>query len=302
MKHKALVFLSCGQRDDERVIAQQIETLIRDELKFNCYNADTRQGFDDVMSITEQLSKADYYLFIDFKRDGVLPVSVFTHQEFALARAWGITEMMAFQEEGLSSYGMLAYVLAHPTAFERQNLVDLVRKNIKSRGWSPEYSRNLSVSQLRTSELIPYTDHHGSNLERIWKAVVQNRRSDRAATNVIAILDRITDATNNKTWRPDTTFLKWSGQQAYQRTIFPQDSAEVDLFLLKAEREGIYLHSARDEYPRTSVVPGAGTFIFKYLLYADTFPAVFFEVKVIYNGVIRFSTDVLDPGTEASLI
>ena len=93
----ALVFLSCGQRNSERKLALQIQQMIQDEFGIACYNADSAQGFDDVMSITEKLSKADYYLFIDFKRDGKLPISVFAHQEFALARAWGITEMIARQ-------------------------------------------------------------------------------------------------------------------------------------------------------------------------------------------------------------
>ncbi len=59
-----------------------------------CYNADSIQGFDDVMSITEYLARSDYYLFIDFKRDDPVPISVFSHQEFALARAWQIKEML----------------------------------------------------------------------------------------------------------------------------------------------------------------------------------------------------------------
>jgi hypothetical protein len=100
----ALIFLSCGQRPGEKEIARQIQQMIQTELGMECYNADSLQGFDDVMSITERLSRADYFLFIDFKRNGDQPISVFTHQEFALARAWGITEMIAFQEEGLQSH------------------------------------------------------------------------------------------------------------------------------------------------------------------------------------------------------
>ena len=104
MAHKALVFLSCGQRPGERQLAKQIQFMIESEFHLNCYNADSRQGFEDVMSITEHLAQADYYLFIDFKRDGDIPISVFTHQEFALARAWGITELLAFREKGVRPY------------------------------------------------------------------------------------------------------------------------------------------------------------------------------------------------------
>ena len=134
---KALVFLSCGQRAGEREIAKQIKQIIETEFGMNCYNADLVQGFDDVMSITDQLSKADYYLFIDFKRtvttDDQIPISVFSHQEFALARAWGIDEVIAFQEQGLKSYGMLRYVLAHPIIFTRENLLEKIRDEVRKR-------------------------------------------------------------------------------------------------------------------------------------------------------------------------
>src|SRR5262245_36764751 len=103
MPNCAVVFLSCGQRAGERELARDIQQMIEREFKpMRCYNADSIQGFDDVMSITQQLARSDYYLFIDFKRDDPVPISVFTHQEFALASAWRITEMLAFQEEGLT--------------------------------------------------------------------------------------------------------------------------------------------------------------------------------------------------------
>lgn len=182
MSHKALVFLSCGQHDGERQLAAQVQQLIEsDEFSLACYNADSRQGFDDVMSITEHLSRADYYLFIDFKRPGEMPISVFTHQEFALARAWGITEMLAFKERGLASHGMLDYVLAHPVEFDRPELLNLVRENIRSKGWRPDYSRNLVPSALVcTEQPVPYSDHHGANFEKIWRIEIQNRRADRS--------------------------------------------------------------------------------------------------------------------------
>src|ERR1700756_5834770 len=112
MPHCAVVFLSCGQRPGERELAREIQQMIEPEFRpMKCYNADSRQGFEDVMSITEHLARADYYIFIDFKRDDPVPISIFTHQEFALARAWGITEMVAFKEKGLPAYGMVGYVL-----------------------------------------------------------------------------------------------------------------------------------------------------------------------------------------------
>jgi hypothetical protein len=288
MSHKALVFLSCGQRDGERELARCIQQKIK-ELGFDCYNADSWQGFDDVMSITEYLSKADYYLFIDFKREGGIPISVFAHQEFALARAWGITEMLAFREKGLSCHttGMVSYVLAHPIEFDRENLVALVKKKIEEKGWKPEYSRNLVASRLERTAPVCYTDHHGTNCEKIWQVVIENKRSDRAALNTIAILDKIEGEgiTEEEPLRPDTTFLKWAEQrQTYQRTILPGCSARVDAFALRVNEDGVFLHSDRDVYPREPVISSPGKYILTYLLYADSFPPVRFKVKVVYKG------------------
>jgi hypothetical protein len=167
MNHKALVFLSCGQRTGERELAAQIEQMIVKEFGLDCYNADSRQGFDDVMAITEHLSKADYYLFIDFKRDDDIPISVFTHQEFALARAWGITEILAFREKRLPPRdpGIVGYCLCHPFEFERSNLLqrvrDAIKDNIDKGKWRVDYSRNLVASGLTsTGAMVPYKDHY----------------------------------------------------------------------------------------------------------------------------------------------
>lgn len=203
----ALVFLSCGQRNDERKLAKQIEQMITNELNLGCYNADSVQGFDDVMSITDQLSKADYYLFIDFRRHDGTPISVFSHQEFALARAWGITEMIAFQEEELESHGMLSYVLVHPTKFTRERLVDLVREEICRRRWNNNYSRNLVFSRLCSSdEPIYFTDHTGQSLGRVWFLHVRNNRRDRSAFNAVAILRSVTSEATEQETRPDSSY------------------------------------------------------------------------------------------------
>jgi hypothetical protein len=286
MPHRALVFLSCGQRPGEKEIAQQIQQMIETDLRpMTCYNAESRQGFDDVMSITEHLARADYYIFIDFRRDDAVPVSVFTHQEFALAHAWHITEMLAFKEVGLPSYGMLGYVLAHPTEFVRETLVAQVRDEIAKRGWNANYSRNLLADRIEfPQQTWAYGDHQAQrNVERICRVIIENRRSDQAALDAIAILDSV--SSNGSITRPDRTYLKWAGQQAYQKTIFPQDFGEIDAFAVRVNECGVFLHSANDLYPRRPIVTDPGSYDLKYLLYAQGFPATHFTVTLDYHGV-----------------
>jgi hypothetical protein len=137
--HKALVFLSCGQRGEEKDLAKNVENMIKNELDMDCYNADSIHGSDDVMSITEKLAIADYYVMVDFKHDPTrdkngLPLSVFTHQEFALARACGLDKMLVFQEKDLESCGMISYILIHPIKFKQDKLVETVRDAIQKEG------------------------------------------------------------------------------------------------------------------------------------------------------------------------
>ncbi len=242
--HAALVFLSCGQRDDEKAYANEIEQMIKNELHMDCYNADSVHGFDDVMSITDKLSVADYYVMIDFKRSDVVPFSVFTHQEFALARAWKLNKMLAFQEEGLDSYGMLSYVLAHPVPFTRDKLIATVWDEIQKQKWDNNYSRNLVASELEGPISLPlYTDQTGQYRECFWQLTIRNHRQDRAAVNTIAILDSIKNCTTGEKFdSPDRSYLKWVHQYlGYEHTILPEGYAAFDAFSIHFDREGLFL-------------------------------------------------------------
>jgi len=303
----ALVFLSSGQRDGERELAAQIKRAIETEFRMDCYNADSRQGFDDVMSIVDHLSRADYYLFIDFKReitaDNSIPISVFTHQEFALARAWGITEIIAFQETGLKSYGILHYVLAHPISFTRENLLERVRKEVGKR-WDKDYSRNLVVDRLEASspdQLIQFTDHTGTSLERTWFLYVKNRRGDRPAFNTIAILYSVRNEANGKEFRPDSAYLKWAGQMGFQKTIFPNDEAHFDAFSVRVGQHGVFTHSAAD-VARKPIINAPGKYILTYQIFSESFPSITAQVKLEYTGPYVLLQQLQHSETGAELV
>jgi hypothetical protein len=119
-------------------------------------------------------------------------------------------------------------------------------------------------------------------LERIWRIFIENRRSDQAALDTIAILDSVN--ANGSITKPDRTFLKWAGQQAYQKTIFPQDYGEIDAFAIRANEPGVFLHSANDLHPRQRIITNPGSYDLKYLLYAHGFPPTHFTVALHYQG------------------
>jgi hypothetical protein len=97
------VFISCGQRDRERTIAERIAELLRSsEFNLDPYLAFRTQSLSDILTITEELRSSDYYLFVDFQRAPTgpqdLPCSLFTHQELALAHHLGFRDMIALQQ------------------------------------------------------------------------------------------------------------------------------------------------------------------------------------------------------------
>ena len=301
---QATVFLSCGQREDEKPLAHEIQMMIENDLELGCYNADSVHGFDDVMSITERLAESDYFLFVDFKREGPLPVSVFAHQEFALARAWGIENMLAFIEEGLDPHGMLSYVLAHPIKFTRAKLVAMVKREIKAKGWRADYSRSLVAARLVVKDdILQYGDHTGQSYEKIWQIVIENRRSNRAAVNVVAILDtieRVGSGTAQKS--PDRSHLKWVEQsQGYTHTILPQDSGLIDAFAIRVEQPGVFLHSRMDVRPRVPIITQPEEYRLTYKLYAEHFPILAVAVRLNYAGPIIAATRVEESSTTARL-
>jgi hypothetical protein len=113
------VFISCGQRPPaEREVAERIRALLEDEFHLSAYLAFRIQSLDDVMTITRELKSSDYFLFIDFlrrpERSEDLPVSLFTHQELALAHHLGFKDIIALQQEGAPLEGFLRYVLSNP--------------------------------------------------------------------------------------------------------------------------------------------------------------------------------------------
>jgi hypothetical protein len=77
------VFISCGQRNHERKLAERIAALLRDEFHLVPYLAFKTQSLNDIMIITEELRSSDYYLFLDFLRaptgDQDIACSLFTH-------------------------------------------------------------------------------------------------------------------------------------------------------------------------------------------------------------------------------
>lgn len=278
------VFISCGQRDNERTIALEVQRILEDEFSLNTYLAFQIMGLDDIMTITNELKLSDYYLFIDFLRRPKSPedfsISLFTHQELALAHNIGFKDMIALQQTGVKLEGFIRYILSNPDEFVDENdLYDKVRKLVKDKKWSNTFSRNLVLSSIEFSEPIQYADHIGTSIEKVCKIKVHNMRPDRAAVETVCILDYIVRPDGSQFNSPDRSYLKWAWQMGYTKTILPMDFGEIDLFSIRLNQPGIFLHSARD-FVRDPIVIENGQYYFSYKLFSHGFPFLQFGVSI----------------------
>ncbi len=304
----ARVFISCGQRHtDETLIAEKIRDLLKDKYKLDSYLAFKIQNFDDVMQITRALSSCDYYLFIDFRRDsitrrGVLAYrgSLFTHQELALARHLGFSEIIALRQKGVLMEGFAKYVLSNPEEFIREDdLLEKLEKLVGKRGWNKDYSRNLVVDQLLPNPPAMYRDHSNAKFreEVIWHCQILNKRNDKAAVNTLAVLKSI-NYPNNSVLSPDQTYLKWAFQlDNYSRTILPKSKARFDLLAIDCDKPlDVYLHSQLDVYVPNSagtvarkpiISNSTGIHKLHYQVFAENFPILDLEIELNLTGNIK---------------
>ncbi len=300
------VFISCGQRPpEETAIAYRIRDLLKDRFDLESFLAFKIQSFDDVMQITKELSLCDYYLFIDFRREKLEGIdkyrgSLFTHQELAIARHLGFSEIIALQQESILLEGFAKYILSNPEHFEtNEELLDKIERLVRERGWSSSYSRNLVTGRLTKNTPMLYADHSTATPrnEVIWHCQIANRRNDKAAINTLAILKQVENPDTSIS-NPDKTFLKWAFQQNdYSRTIFPLSDASFDLLAVNFNApRNVYLHSRLDTYLPTSVgtierqpiiANGNGAYKFTYQVFAENFPILEFCVVLNLTGDIN---------------
>ena len=281
------VFISCGQRPPrEENITDKVTELIKKNFDLDYFVAPKMQGVNDIDKIINELRSADYFLFIDFYRrdDKDWPVSLFAHQELALAHHLGFKEIIAFKEKAVTPQGIFKYVVAHPETFESEKeLLKKVEKAVTKRNWTKDYSRNLVVTNITREGPFIYRDHTGAHDEYIWHAQVENRRIDAAAVNAVCVLDYIKFPDGEKRNCDDRSYLKWAFyQKGYQRTILPKDHGLLDIFAIHADELGIYLHSARDT-PREPILRDNGEYELYYKVFSEGFPLLSFGVQVNYH-------------------
>jgi hypothetical protein len=304
----ARVFISCGQREGERDVAQAVAGWLTGK-GFQPYVALEAQSIQDVnTSIIGELRRSDYYIFIDFRRDplsgadeGQFRGSLFSHQELAIAYTMGFEYALFFREKGVKLEGMCAYIASNATPFEeRSSLPELIADAVELRGWSKEYSRNLIVGPLRFPEdVIQYGGLRG----RFLYVDIQNHRRDIGAAGVVARLSAMKLAGCDGQASPNRSHLKVTGQQlAFVQTIWPNSHGAFDLLCIDAKRGSrVYLNSALDISPIPMLFDRIGDHILEFEVFAHGFELLPFTVRLHTTDECSGARATLEPEAESAV-
>lgn len=155
---KARVFISCGQSNvSETKVANDIRTML-ENANYEPYVATQDHSASGLKeNIFKKLSEAEYYLFIDFKREkmgtdkegnDVHRGSLFTNQELAVASSLDL-KMLGFQEEGVERQGILNEIQLNCPKFrgnEKDKLANIIHQVIiNSPDWKPNWRKELAM-------------------------------------------------------------------------------------------------------------------------------------------------------------
>ncbi len=182
------IFISCGQAtQSERKVAYDISKWL-DSVGYDPYIAIETQSIQDVNSgIIGNLKSADYYIFIDFRREKICNCpqkeyrgSLFTNQELAIAYFLGFDRALFIQQSKIRLEGIAKYILGNAKRFDDiDEVIEIVKQEFGQRKWSPDYSRHLVPNQVNIlSTPLQYRDHTGTYNQYICHVEVENRRRD----------------------------------------------------------------------------------------------------------------------------
>lgn len=303
---KAKVFISCGQRPEERKTAEGVRNWLN-SIGFDAWLAvDVKTIFDLNQGVMDALKRSDYYLFINFPREQVTTLkgetfergSLYSHQELAVAYALEFEQMIIVNHKGYKREGVLDPLICNTDEFSSMDeVLPIVQAAILApdSGWHPTYSRSLVVREGHWGGACEFTDQsvwkgHQTCQKKIvaYHLHLENRRKHEGAFETVARLESI--AKDGATVpSPDKSHLKASGfGESYSQVIWPRSYGEIDAFLINhVNPTEIYLSSARDFSPREPFISSAGHYRLDYEFFARGFPRATATIELEVTGEIE---------------
>jgi hypothetical protein len=296
---KAKIFLSCGQSKgtDEPELAEKIAIRIR-ELGFDCYIAVIDQSLIGLReSIFRQIETSEYFVFVDFKREkisaeGSEPIcrgSLFSHQELGVASYLELP-CLVFQEMGVKPLdGMLSCLHANAHPFTDRALLpnviaDMIAQKTNKGEWSVSWKNTLSL------HMPPKPFGDALNLQnqftfRHFHIEARNNHRTKTAQNCYVTLESLVDAGSGERIAVQTVEFKWAGTTLPSVFIAPASSRRFDALKVAFQKPAeIHFNVFCDSTEFYPSVPGVGTYLLTYGVYAGNFPAIHRSFKLSHPG------------------
>lgn len=300
---KSKVFVSCGQRPDEKEIASKIARILVDR-GFAAYVAIDVQTILDINGgIIRELKNSDCYLFINFRRDKIADDyrgSLFSNQEMAIAYALDFERFLIINQDGVRREGMLAYIGINTETFTTlDECPTAVERALDRAKWTPDYSRRLRINEhLRFSDVLYCRNLVG----RFLYADIANGRPDIPAIETTARLAEFGSIGTPLQPCPIRSPLKATARPGFAQTIFPRSHEAFDMLCIGAfddkrwrdlpasgylmnpvTADGVYLNSALDVDPLPRMPIAPGTWILRYEFVAIGFPPLSASIELTVN-------------------
>ena len=242
MNPPARVFISCSQQKDteEVEIARQICSALEKQ-GYQPYIAVEQHSLVGVTEdIFDRIAKSEYFLFIDFRQDGLnldsqnvdenerYCGSLFSHQELAIA-SFLRKNVIAFKEQGVRREGISSFIMANASEFsDRKSLPKCVVAKVKEGDWSPEWRDELSIDRNDDDKDTCLPDHQG-NTGNYFHVKVKNMHKEKVARNCVAFVSKIRKP-DSSVHPTELVELKWKGVKSREVSIPPGQYRRLDVF------------------------------------------------------------------------
>ena len=304
MSENARVFISCGQRitsdyletithnnasltTPELTIAKKVFGKL-EKLGYEPYLALEQQTIQGVKEgIFENLENAEYFLFIDFKREGLYRDgtinfdsgeargSLFSNQELAIAAFQGL-EILAFQEKGVKKKdGLLEFIQANCKTFsDRKKLPQLVIKEVRKK-WNPNWRNELFIEPV--AGFVDRVLNPTEGLGKYFHIKVANKHKDRVARNCVAYVERIKNLETGNSRVLEFVELKWKGVITASISIPAKSQRSLDALHVNYAQPNAAILGLNPHivdfsgYANDYRISGTGDYQIDYVVFSDNF-------------------------------
>lgn len=294
---RARVFISCGQQDgteEYKIAADIVKKLEHEDMDFDAYFAGREVTLKDVKEVTlQKLGDAEYFIFIDFKRERLYKQkngkfedtkkhrgSLFSHQELAIATLFD-KDFLLFHEEGVKERdGISKFIQAKPIEFSnRKTLPDDVINAVKKKGWISNWRNELSIERddKEFDDEVHATGIYREGIARFYHIKVRNLHRQKIAYDCLAYLEKIVDISTDEEKSFEIVEFKWKGIKTREAAILPKGFRYLDAFHIYYDSLNIvYLGINRflidfSGYGALYILEGPGKFELTYVVFSENF-------------------------------